>query len=54
MPKTKKPKVTPKVVVLEESEAKVKFRVLIENYKVSKPEKYAQKEAELLKKLNQL
>ncbi|MDD5178327.1 MAG: hypothetical protein PHT54_03560 [Candidatus Nanoarchaeia archaeon] len=41
-------------VVAEESEAKKQFRILMETYENRNPEKYAQKEGELLKKLNSL
>lgn len=37
-----------------ESDAKLAYRKLLELYKVKNPKKYAIKEAELLKKLNQL
>ena len=42
------------VVPQEESAEKKAFRALIEDYKVKNPEKYAQKEAELLNQLNKL
>ena len=61
--KTKAPKAakvpkTPKAAAVvpagEDSAAKAAFRVVMENYKVSNPEKYAAKEAGFLKKLNTL
>jgi len=39
---------------VEESDAKKQFRTYMESYKIKNPVKYAQKEAELLKQLNQL
>jgi hypothetical protein len=48
------PEPTPEVAVVE-SEAKKKFRILIEEYrKQAKPEKFARKEPELLAKLSKL
>lgn len=41
-------------VAVEESEAKKQFRIFIEEYKQKNPAKFAQKESELLKKLNSL
>lgn len=46
------PQTEPQVV--EESEAKKEFRKLIEAYKIQNPVKYAQKEPELIRKLNSL
>jgi hypothetical protein len=37
-----------------ESEAKQKFRLLIEKYKLQNPKKYAEKEEALLEKLNEM
>ncbi len=45
---------TTEEVVEEESGAKKAFRALIERYKEQNPAKYAQKEAELLAKLEKL
>lgn len=53
MPRKKKVEEAP-VVAGEESEAKKQFRAFMESYKVSNPVKYATKEAEFIKKLNQL
>lgn len=41
-------------VAVEESEAKKNFRAYMADYKVNKPAKYAQKEAEFIKHLNSL
>ena len=51
---TKPTKPTVEVATVEESAAKKEFRLFMETYKVQDPVKYAAKEAELLKKLNQL
>ena len=48
------PEETQPEVAVEESEAKKKYRALIEDYKVKSPGKYALKEKELLAKLNSL
>lgn len=55
MARPKKIATEPKAVVAtEDSPAKIKFRAFMEDYKAKKPEKYAIKEAEFIKQLNQL
>jgi len=44
----------PTEVAVEESDAKKEFRKIIEAYKVQSPDKYVQREAELIRKLNTL
>jgi len=45
---------TPAEVAVEESDAKKEFRKIIEAYKVQSPDKYVQRAAELIRKLNTL